>query len=305
MRAHDCPVVETSDFLLAALERATEAVVIVDHDLRVSHFNAAAERIWQLDRAEVLGGDVGRLGLENLEQHHLATQAPDQGNGDDAGPRCAEIGRSEIAIRRKDGSRIRAALSLSRVDVGRSKPLDRIRFRHHRRGRNARTAGTADLGRRPDQPRRCCHRSQSAGRLYQRRVYGHVRVFGVGLSLDDFGTGYSSLSRLAHLPIRELKIDRSFMRNVESDPGARAIVTTVVRVGQSFAAHRRRRASVMLRHVGRALSRPPAEPSSQISSTERFGWSMIRKSGHRFSLATNAERVCAEIMLKQEEDRAG
>ena len=39
---------------------------------------------------------------------------------------------------------------------------------------------------------------------------------------------------MAHLPIRELKIDRSFMRNVESDPGARAIVTTVVRVGQSL-----------------------------------------------------------------------
>jgi len=113
MRAHDCPVVETSDFLLAAFERATEAVVIVDHDLCVSHFNAAAERIWQLDRAEVLGGDVSRLGLEDLEQHRLATQAPDQGNGDDAGPR-----RSEITIRRKDGSRIRAALSLSRVVVG-------------------------------------------------------------------------------------------------------------------------------------------------------------------------------------------
>jgi diguanylate cyclase (GGDEF)-like protein/PAS domain S-box-containing protein len=61
-----------------------------------------------------------------------------------------------------------------------------------------------------------------------------LRRLGVGLSLDDFGTGYSSLSRLAHLPIRELKIDRSFMRDVESDPGARAIVTTVVRVGQSL-----------------------------------------------------------------------
>ncbi|MDO9560143.1 MAG: EAL domain-containing protein, partial [Bradyrhizobium sp.] len=48
------------------------------------------------------------------------------------------------------------------------------------------------------------------------------------------GTGYSSLSRLAHLPIRELKIDRSFMRDVESDPGARAIVTAVLRVGQSL-----------------------------------------------------------------------
>src|SRR5260370_20387916 len=61
-----------------------------------------------------------------------------------------------------------------------------------------------------------------------------LRKQGVGLSLDDFGTGYSSLSRLAHLPIRELKIDRSFMRDVESDPTARAIVTTVIRVGQSL-----------------------------------------------------------------------
>jgi EAL domain-containing protein (putative c-di-GMP-specific phosphodiesterase class I) len=61
-----------------------------------------------------------------------------------------------------------------------------------------------------------------------------IRKLGAGLSLDDFGTGYSSLSRLAHLPIRELKIDRSFMRNAESDPTARALVTTVVRVGQSL-----------------------------------------------------------------------
>lgn len=61
-----------------------------------------------------------------------------------------------------------------------------------------------------------------------------LRKLGAGLSLDDFGTGYSSLNRLAHLPIRELKIDRSFMRDVEKDPAARAIVTTVVRVGQSL-----------------------------------------------------------------------
>lgn len=61
-----------------------------------------------------------------------------------------------------------------------------------------------------------------------------IRDLGAGLSLDDFGTGYSSLSRLAHLPIRELKIDRSFMRDLENDPTARAIATTVVRVGQSL-----------------------------------------------------------------------
>jgi diguanylate cyclase (GGDEF)-like protein len=61
-----------------------------------------------------------------------------------------------------------------------------------------------------------------------------LRQLGVGLSLDDFGTGYSSLSRLTQLPINELKIDRSFMRDVESNDATRAIVTAVVRVGQSL-----------------------------------------------------------------------
>jgi diguanylate cyclase (GGDEF)-like protein len=61
-----------------------------------------------------------------------------------------------------------------------------------------------------------------------------IRELGVGLSLDDFGTGYSSLSRLAHLPIRELKIDRSFMRDIECDASALAVATAVIRVGQSL-----------------------------------------------------------------------
>jgi diguanylate cyclase (GGDEF)-like protein/PAS domain S-box-containing protein len=61
-----------------------------------------------------------------------------------------------------------------------------------------------------------------------------IRELGVGLSLDDFGTGYSSLSRLTQLPIRELKIDRSFMRDIEGDPSALAIATAVVRVGQGL-----------------------------------------------------------------------
>ncbi|MBR0791809.1 EAL domain-containing protein [Bradyrhizobium manausense] len=61
-----------------------------------------------------------------------------------------------------------------------------------------------------------------------------IRALGVGLSVDDFGTGYSSLSRLAHLPIRELKIDRSFMRDIEKDASAVAIATAVVRVGQGL-----------------------------------------------------------------------
>jgi len=114
MRAHDCPVVETPDLLLAALERATDAVVIVDGDLHVSHVNAAASLIWGLDRAKLLGCHVSRLGLGDLQQHLVAATAPVQVNGGDAIPES----RSEIAIHREDGSRILAALSVSRAEVG-------------------------------------------------------------------------------------------------------------------------------------------------------------------------------------------
>lgn len=61
-----------------------------------------------------------------------------------------------------------------------------------------------------------------------------IRQSGVRLSMDDFGTGYSSLSRLANLPVRELKIDRSFMRDIESQASALAITRAIVRVGQSL-----------------------------------------------------------------------
>lgn len=61
-----------------------------------------------------------------------------------------------------------------------------------------------------------------------------IRKSGVKLSMDDFGTGYSSLSRLAELPVRELKIDRSFMRDIESQASALAITRAIVRVGQSL-----------------------------------------------------------------------
>ncbi len=56
------------------------------------------------------------------------------------------------------------------------------------------------------------------------KILQELHAWGLTIALDDFGTGYSSLARLKHLPVDILKIDRSFIRDVDDDPSLASMV---------------------------------------------------------------------------------
>jgi EAL domain-containing protein (putative c-di-GMP-specific phosphodiesterase class I) len=89
---------------------------------------------------------------------------------------------------------------------------------------------------------------------------------GVELSLDDFGTGYSSLAYLKRFPVGKLKIDRSFVNDLETDPDDWAIASTIVSMGRSL------RMTVLAEGV---------ETSEQLAQLRKMGCDMAQ--GYYFS----------------------
>ncbi len=66
------------------------------------------------------------------------------------------------------------------------------------------------------------------------RMLDAIAALGVSLSIDDFGTGYSSLSQLVRMPVHEVKIDRSFVQGLETDPEYAPIVRYAIDMGHGL-----------------------------------------------------------------------
>jgi diguanylate cyclase (GGDEF)-like protein len=88
------------------------------------------------------------------------------------------------------------------------------------------------------------------------RVLHGLRELGVNLSIDDYGTGFSSLSRLKHLPFHELKIDRSFVKEMIRDKGDEAIVRSTIELA---------------RNLGRTVTAEGVEDQATLQRLESLG----------------------------------
>ena len=121
------------------------------------------------------------------------------------------------------GLKVRVAINLSARQLGQDDLADRIRTALERNGLNP--------------SRLTCEITESVAMgdlsVTQRAFDALVRD-GVALSIDDFGTGHSSLAYLRKLPATQLKIDRSFVKDVAADDDARAIVDAVVHLAHAL-----------------------------------------------------------------------
>jgi diguanylate cyclase (GGDEF)-like protein/PAS domain S-box-containing protein len=105
-----------------------------------------------------------------------------------------------------------------------------------------------------------------------------LRQLGVGIALDDFGTGYSSLTSLRTLPVDEIKIDRSFVGELDTSEEARRLVGAVIELGRALD----------IRVVAEGV-----ETSSQLHILTELGCRYVQ--GHLLSAAVPVDAVAALV----------
>ena len=110
-----------------------------------------------------------------------------------------------------------------------------------------------------------------------------LRELGIDISIDDFGTGHSSLAYLKQLPITKLKIDQSFVQNLEESKEDRAIAKTIIELG---------------RGLGLTVLAEGVETQEQKEFIYQSGCELMQ--GYFFSKPISAE--AAEILLKNQSE---